>query len=284
MRIMKNGPLQVLLVALGTWCLAAGCYINTQRFPEPMGGSLEDLPEGASDIFKRGDEVALLMRISDPVFLRRPGESSSYPVHFFRKRVRIGAGYWVLSETGGRAELIFGRGAELALSGNNTIVLGSPQRGEPMVAFLEVENARMSLAAGQYVELLGGALLSGEGGPFVISHPRDEILVVSNRSDNGSQVRYRDEIINLLPGETLHMPLLESGASPREPAIGMQMVEAAGGRIGLRGSGLRILSQDERQIQLTAEGEHEIRAKGVIVRLDKGDRVRFDDLSDTPRE
>ncbi len=279
---MASSPLRILLILVGTWVLASGCYINTQRFPKPMGGNIEDLPEGASDIFKAGTEEALLMRISDPVFLRRPGESSSYPVHFFRKRIRIGAGYWVLSETGGRVDLIFGRGAELSLSGNNTIVLGSPSRGEPMVAFLEVDNARINLAPNQYVELLGGALLSGEGGPFVISHPREEVLILSNRSASSSQVRYRDEIIELQPGETLHMPLLEAGASPREPAAGMQMVEAAGGRIGLRGAGLRILESDDRHIRLVAEGEHEIRAKGVVVRLDKGDRVEFDDLSRKP--
>ncbi|HPF15501.1 MAG: hypothetical protein H6830_03655 [Planctomycetes bacterium] len=264
-----------------TMAALSGCYIDTQRFPNPMPGDYENLPEGASDIFKAGPEEALVMRISDPVFLRRPGESSSFPVHFFRKRVRIGAGYWVLSEAGGRVDLFFGRGAELSLSGNNTIVLGSPSRGEPMVAFLEIENARLSLSANEYVELLGGALLSGDGGPFVIAHGREEVLELSNRSPNPGTVRYRDETIELQPGETLHMPLLGAGNNPREPGVGFQSVDAAGSRLGLRGS-LRILESDDRHIELVADGEHEIRAKGVVVRLDKGDKVEFDDLSAKP--
>ncbi|MEZ6004152.1 MAG: hypothetical protein R3F33_08185, partial [Planctomycetota bacterium] len=254
-------------------------YINTQRYPGPMGGNPENLPEGASDIFKAGPEEALVMRISDPVYLRRPGESSSFPVHFFRKRVLIGAGYWVLSEAGGRVDLVFGRGAELSLSGNNTIVLGSPSRGEPLVAFLEVENARLTLSANEYVELLGGALLSGEGGPMVIEHPREEVLILSNRSPNPSQLRYRDAVIDLAPGEVLHIPLIATGTHPQEPAIGFQTVDAAGGRIQLRGS-LRILEQDGSRLRVEATGEHEVRGKGVVLRLDPGNRVEFDDLGD----
>ncbi|MDF1838723.1 MAG: hypothetical protein P1V35_12705, partial [Planctomycetota bacterium] len=90
---------------VGLW--SGGCYINTQRFPQPMPGVVEELPVGASDIFKAGPEEVLLMRISDPVYLRRPGESSSYPMHFHNKRTYVSPGYWVLCEAGGRAELVF---------------------------------------------------------------------------------------------------------------------------------------------------------------------------------
>lgn len=274
-----RSPFRTALVALALGTGLSGCFIQTQRYPKPMPGNAEELPEGASGIFQAGPEEAYVLRISDPVYLRRPGESSSFPIHFHRKMLQIGAGFWVLSEAGGRAELVFGSGAQLSVSGNNTIVLGSPSRGEPTVTFLEVENARLTISGNEYVELLGGALLSGEGGPFVITHERDEVLVLANRSPNASRVRYRDAVIDLEPGETLHMPLLEAGGTPREAAAGFQTREAAGGRVQLRGA-LQIVEQDDRHIVIEAEGEHEVRAKGLVLRLDPGDRVELDDLSD----
>ncbi|MFT5198755.1 MAG: hypothetical protein ACI87O_001414 [Planctomycetota bacterium] len=263
--------------------LSSGCYVNTQRFPQPMPGSVEDLPEGASDIFMAGPEEILLMRISDPVYVRRPGESSSFPMHFHNKRTYVTPGYWVLCEASGRAELVFiTRGAEMSLSGNNTVVLGSPSRGEPLVAFLEVDNATLSLSANDYVELLGGALLSGEGGPYVLSHPTDEVLVLSNRSASGGVVRFLDEIIDLAPGETVHLPLLAAGASPREPSIGFKPLQAAGSRWVLRGAA-SVTAQGDHYLDLIADGDHEIRGQGIRLRLNNGDRVAFDDLTDTTR-
>ncbi|MBL4770296.1 MAG: hypothetical protein JKY61_03955 [Planctomycetes bacterium] len=265
----------VLLLGL----MSTGCYINTQRFPAPMPGSIEDLPKGASEIFKAGPEEVLLMRISDPVYLRRPGENSSYPMHFHNKRTYISPGYWVLCEAGGRAELVFiTRGSEMSLSGNNTVVLGSPSRGEPLVSFLEVDNATLSLSSNDYVELVGGALLSGEGGPFVLSHPTEEVLVLSNRSQAPAVVRYLDEILDLAPGETVHLPLLAAGASPREPSIGFKSLEAAGSRWSLRGTA-SVVGQGKHHLDIIADADHEIRGQGIRVRLDKGERVEFDDLS-----
>ena len=267
---------------MGLW--SGGCYINTQRFPQPMPGGGEDLPEGASDIFKAGPEEVLLMRISDPVYLRRPGESSSYPMHFHNKRTYVSPGYWVLCEAGGRAELVFiTQGAEMSLSGNNTVVLGSPSRGEPLVSFLEVDNAKLTLSANDYVELVGGALLSGQGGPFVLSHPTEEVLVLSNRSTSPGVVRFMDEIIDLAPGETVHLPLLAAGASPREPSIGFRPLNAAGSSWVLRGAA-SVVGQGDHHLDVIADGDHEIRGQGIRLRLDKGDRATFDDLTDNTAE
>ncbi len=264
--------------------IGGGCYINTQRFPKPMPGVAEDLPEGASQVFAAGPEEVLLIRISDPVYLRRPGESSSHPMHFHNKRTYIGPGHWVLCEAGGRAELVFiTSGTEMSLSGNNTVVLGSPSRGEPMMSFLEVDNATFSLASNDYVELEGGALLSGEGGPFVLSHPRDEVLVLANRSGAPAVLRFLDEAIDLAPGETVHLPLLEAGAHPREPAIGFSALDAAGSKWVMSGTPSVVL-QDAHRLDIIADGKHEVRGQGVRVRLEKGDRVVFDDLTNQPAE
>ncbi len=259
--------------------LGGGCYVNTQRFPEPMPGASKDLPEGVSNIFAAGPEEVMLMRISDPVYLRQPGESSSFPIHFHNKRTYIGPGHWVLCEAGGRAELVFiTRGAEMSLSGNNTVVLGSPSRGEPLVSFLEVDNATFSLSSNDYVELEGGALLSGDGGPFVLAHPREEILVLANRSNAPATLRLFDESIELAPGETVHLPLLAAGASPREPAIGFSSLEAAGSNWIVSGAP-SVVTQGAHRLDVIADGDHELRGQGIRVRLEKGDRVVFDDLT-----
>ena len=159
----------------------SGCYINTQRYPAPMRAPSE-LPEGLGAVFAQGPEEALVVRHADPVLLRRAGEDSGFPLRFYSKTARVNSGSWIQCGAGGRAEVVFPGDGYLILTGRGTAVLGSPGRGEPVAAFLQVSRAEIQLVGNDYARLLGGALLSGEGGPYVIEKERDDVLALTNRS------------------------------------------------------------------------------------------------------
>lgn len=239
-----------------------------------MGGP-EDLPPGAANLFAVGPEEALVVRHSDPVHVRRPGEVSSFPIHFYDKTLRVNAGSWVQSGAGGKVEVLFPGDTSLTLTGRCTAVLGSTSRGEPVALFLELDLVRISLGPTEYVRLLGGAVLSGEGGPYVIDRLREDILLVANRSSTELQLAFREERMTLAPGEVVHLPLLEAGCGPIEADPAFERL--SGPRFDVHISGaLRLLRAEPQALELLAEGPHEVRAFGLVLRLDTGDRVRFD--------
>lgn len=254
----------------------SGCYINTQRYPKPMK-SPADLPPGASNLFERGPEEALVVRHSDPVQIRRPGEVSSFPMHFYSKTARVNTGSWVQSGAGGKVEVLFPGDTSLTLNGRGTAVLGSPARGEPVALFLELDQVRISLGPEEYVRLLGGAVLSGQGGPYVVTNPRDEIMTVTNRSKGELRISFREARIGLAPGEIVHLPLLEAGGGPieRDPAFSF----VAGTRLDVQvRGGVDVTGSSPSACEMRVTGPHEVRGLGLVLRLDQGDEVRLDAL------
>jgi hypothetical protein len=45
-----------------------------------------------------------------------------------------------------------------------------------------------------------------------------------------------------------------------------------------------VIGQGDHRLDIIADGEHEIRGQGIRLRLNKGDRVAFDDLTDEETE
>jgi hypothetical protein len=272
-RSTSNG---LLLGAL----LLVGCYAQTQRFPAPMVGGPRPLPPGVAETYAAGPEEVTVVRHGDPIHLRRPGEGASFPLHFYRKQARVNAGSWVLSAAGGMAELLFARDTRIVVRGESVVVIGSPSRGEPVVYMLESERVELTLSEGDYVELLGGSRLTAAGGPFVVEHGVDEVLVVRNRSTGTGTIAYREALIELAPGEVVHLPLLESSGRPRQVDPAFQALSAGGGELLALGAVELVGGAPGR---LRASGEHELRGHGLVLRLDPGDEVVFDDLGRNSR-
>lgn len=263
------------LTALGL----AGCYIPSQRYPGPMRAEQDPLPPGARDLYPEGPEEVLIVRISDPVFVKRPGEASSYPLYFYRKQARMNAGSWVSTASGGRIEIIYPDKSVVTLYGLASGVVGSASRQDPIFEFFQVEKAQVNFRTTQQVRLLGGALLETDTGPFIIERPEERILRVRNRSKGEGRVAYRDRVFPLDPGEVLDMPLLDEGTGPVEEAAGFQRLAGADARIEVRGEVERV-EGEAGGVRLRANGEHEVRAYGVRVRLDDGQEVVLGDLDD----
>lgn len=261
--------------------LVTGCYIDTQRHPGPMEATVDPLPPGTTDLYPAGPEEVLVVRISDPVYVRRPGEASSYPLYFYRKQARMNAGSWVFSGAGGRAEVLYADNSTITLFGLGSGVVGSPSRQEPLFDLRQVERARIELTSLQQVRLLGGAILESETGPFILERPEEGILRIRNRSKGEGRIAYRDEVVALDPGQVLDMPLLDSGTGPSDPLAGFQRLAGADGPLEVRGE-VELLS-DPDGVRLRATGEHEVRGYGLRVRLDPGDEVIFGGL-EAPEE
>lgn len=256
--------------------LLSGCYMNTQRHPAPMEATVVPLPPGTTDLYAAGPEEVLVVRISDPVFVRRPGEASSYPLYFYRKQARMNAGSWVFSGAGGRLEVLYPDNSSITLYGLGTGVIGSPSRQEPLFDLRQVDRARIELTSLQQIRLLGGAILETETGPFILERPEDGILRIRNRSKGEGRVAYLDEVFALDPGQVLDMPVLDTGTGPTELSGGYQRLTSGGGALEVRGEVEMV--DDAGGVRLRASGEHEVHGFGLRVRLDPGDEVIFSGL------
>ena len=218
----------------------------------------------------------LVVRISDPVHISRPGEISSFPLYYFRKQLRLNAGSWIFSGAGGRAEILYGDSSRILLFDVTSGVVGSASRGEPMFFFEELSRASVTMENPEQVRLLGGAILACTGGPFVIERIRPQILRVRNRSEHRGRVAYLEEVFLLDPGDVIDLPLLDEGTAPREALLSFQTLGEGPGQLEVRGSVERI--ESAAGVRLRATGEHEIRANGLRLRLDRGDDVQFFEL------
>ena len=268
-------PRRGALVALAALS-AAGCYIDTQRYPGMMRAEVDPLPPGAADLYPAGPEEVLVVRISDPVHLRRPGETSSFPLYFYRRQARVNAGSWVLCGAGGRVEVIYPDDSTVTLFGLCSGVVGSESRQEPAFDVQEVTRARIELASEHQVRLLGGAVLESDTGPFVVERTAEGHMRVRNRSTGTGRIAYREEVIRLDPGQVVDLPVLPSGTGPRELDPGLQALADAALPLAVRGAIERV--PDERGVRLRATGDHEVRGWGLRVRLDTGDEVLFREL------
>ena len=193
-------------------CILAGC--NAHRFPSPMGGP-EELPPGFTDMLLEGPEEALLVRHADTVHVKRAGQTSVHRLHFYDRQARIHAGAAVLTDAGGRAELIFPGGSVARMHGNGILVVGSPSRGEPFVSFLQLERASVEMEDGEVVRLPGGSHLMGDGGPFYLEKVSREVLELRHRGYTRAVLAFGTKRIVLTPGDVLHLPLLPSGSAPQ---------------------------------------------------------------------
>jgi len=265
------------LPIIATVLLCTGCFVRVQRIPGPMRNQKDPLPPGTLDMFDEGPEEVLVLRHADPIQVRPANSASSFPLKFFRKQARVNSGSWVFCGAGGRAEIIWPNGTSLLLFGRGSGVIGSKSREEPSFFFQELTRASVTLTAGDHLQLLGGALLYADSGPFVLENDRVEIVRVRNRSKATGRVVFRDGVFDLDAGQVIDLPLLESGGQPIQVDPSFQTLETGGAPISVRGD-VEILP-DPDGTRVRAGGEHEIRAYGVRVRLDVGEEALFRDLS-----
>jgi len=259
--------------------VGSGCFAQTQRYPTIMEPAVDPLPPGTRDLYPAGPEEVLIVRIADPVHVRRPGEASSYPLYFYSKQSRMNAGTWVFSGAGGRLEVLYPGNTSITLYGLCSGVVGSESRGEPIFFFRQLDRARIVMQEGQQVRLLAGVVLTADGGPFVIERPVRDIMRVRNRSTSTGRIAYREEIFHLDPGHVIDLPLLEVlGGAPQQADPGFQTILAGSAPVRLRGD-VEVLPPDSRGTRIRADGDHEMRGLGLRVRLDPGDEILFSDLS-----
>lgn len=267
-------------LVLAVLCTSS-CYVPTQRLPRPMSSRYNPLPAGARDQYPQGQEEVLIIRHADPVQVRPAGIASSYPMRFYDKQERVNSGSWVFSGAGGRAEVLWPSGASVVFFGRGTGIVGSPSRGEPTFLLRECERASISLKTDDRVELLGGALLIAESGPFIVEQEGREILRIRNRSKGTGRVAYREQIFDLDPGHVLDLPLLGVGTAPVQVDPAFETLSGSGVTVDVRGDVEAV--EDNRGLRLRASGNHEMRAQGIRVRLDEGEEVLFRDLHEPVR-
>ena len=263
--------------------LLTGCWIDTQRHPGPMIAEEGPLPPGSADQFEAGPEEVIVTRLADPVFVRRPQEASSFPLYHYRKQERLNAGSWVFAGAGGRVEVLYPGGTSVMLLGHGAGVVGSESRGEPLFFFEEVDRAVLHLGEDEQVRLLGGAVLTANGGPVALERQEDDVLRVINRSLKTCWVAYREEVLQLDPAEVVDLPLLDGGTGPLASPEGFKRL-----RVGDDGPPVDVRGDVEASVEpgatrLRASGEHEVLALGLRLRLDPGDEVVLSTL-DAPED
>jgi hypothetical protein len=263
------------LASLGA-LLCAGCLSDgVQRWPGPMRATANPLPPGDTALHRPGPEEVTIIRHADPVQIRPAGALSGRPMEFFDKRAQLNAGGAVIVAPGGRAEVLWPSGASVVVLGESVAWIGSPSRGEPVLQFDELERARLDLREGDSVRLLGGALLSGAGGPYVVERTMDGVVSVHNQGKDAVGIAFREELFQLSPGQAVRIPLLSSGGAPFVDDPSLRRFE--GESFGVRVAGELACEETEGGIAVSApQGvDGEARALGVRVNLAAGDRVRF---------
>jgi hypothetical protein len=253
--------------------------LNMQRWPGPMEDEVRPLPPGDAELHPPGTEEVTVVRHADPVRVREPGVTNARHLPFYEKQVRLSAGCQVLVAAGGRAELLFTEGSSILFYGGAVAWIGSPSRGEPICDLRAVENARVMLAEGDQLRLVGGALLSGAGGPYLLSASVAGTLAVHNQSKGSVEVAFREETFELSPGQQVLLPLLSSGGAPFAAAEGLQRIGAPGFNVDVQGP-LEAIER-EQGLALRATGAGEALGLGVRVRLAPGAEATFGGLAPT---
>ena len=271
-----------LAVAAGLAGLASSaCFMvaTTQRWPEPMEAARHPLPPGDSAAHLAGPEEVTVIRHADPVQVRPAGSLSSFPMAFYDKKTRLTAGGAVLVAPGGRAEVLWAEGSSIVVFGRGLGWIGSPSRGEPLFEFQDLDRARLDLREGEQVRLLGGAILRGPSGPYLVERVRSDLLRVRNQSKGPLGVAFRDESFELGPGEGLLLPLLSAGGAPFNEDPALQRISGPGFQVLVRGE-LESLEAGGVRLRASgaAEAPSEMSALGVHVRLAPGEEAWFTSL------
>lgn len=247
---------------------------------------VDPLPPGEGADIQPGLEEVFVVRHADPVQLRRTGATAGFPLRFYNKKERIGAGAWVLSGAGGKAELFWPRdGISIFLFEEGAAVVGERDRDEPVATLARVTRARLMLTPGARVALEGGAVVRGDevenSGPYLISRlATGDILRLRNQAKHTAYVEYRDGILGVGPGQAVDLPILAVGAAPfGAPAAGLR-AEEDGVALVIEGPA-EVVAPAGAPGGATVEstGPARIAALGVRVRLRPGLRARFTDLT-----
>ena len=276
------GALLKRCAACGLLALA-GCggfgrfpWRSTQQWPGPMQPLADPLPSGDRLTYAEGPEMVMALRHADPVQVRPAGLPSSFPLSFYKKDIRLHSGSAVYSAPGGRIEVLWPSGTSVLLFGQGAGIIGSQSRGEPTFLLQQVERAQLMLQPGDQIELLGGSLLSGDSGPFVLEHTRADILRVKNQSKTAGTIAFREAVFTLDPGQAVDLPLLSAGGKPAHSDVGWTVVQGVGFEAGYNGAVDALNEPDA--VALRARGEHEIRGLGVRVRMERDEELRLQSL------
>ncbi|MBK7643988.1 MAG: hypothetical protein IPJ19_13220 [Planctomycetes bacterium] len=253
---------------------------NTQRWPGPMEPLANPLPPGDRELFQEGPEEMLVLRHADPCQVRPAGYASSFPLSFYRKSLRLHSGSRVYTAPGGRLEVLWPNGSSITLYGRGAGIIGSKSRGEPAFVFQQVERAQIDLVEADEIDLVGGARLSAKSGPFEVQLMTADLMRVKNQSKEPGDVAYRSAVFHLDPGQIVDLPLGTTPGAPLPEAGDWQGAQVRGLDVEWQG-GLQRLDSDE-EVGLRANGDNEIRALGLRVRLERDEEVRFRPLGNQP--
>lgn len=269
---------RMALAACAASALLSGCYIGTQRFASVLTPTQDPLPEGALRDFKRGPEEALVLRHGDTVSVRAAESLSTVKLRWYDKRLRASAGSWVFCSATGKAEVLLPNSSSIIMRGQGAGVIGAAEsRREPDFFFIDVERADVNFASAGQVQLPGGALLESSSGTFVLERKGDDVLRISNRTGASGRISYRDEILELLPSQSVDLALLDEGTAPYELNPLAQRLLTDGGPIVLRGPIETVGATDGARLRAVGESS-EIAGYGLVMRLDAGDEVLFEGL------
>ena len=244
---------------------------RSQILPGPMAAAVDPLPVGEAGLYLPGPEEVVVIRHADPVRVRPAGVSASYPLSFYSKTTRLNSGSGVFSSSGGRVEVIWPGAGSIVLSGEGSGIVGSASRGEPTFIIRKVQRASLNLREGDHVELLGGSILTGSSGPFVLEHSAREILRVRNQSKESATIAFRADTISLDPGEVVDLPLLTSGGTPRVRPMELQELDAGSLRADLRGE--CTVNEGDGTLSVTSSDSSELHTLGLKIQLEAGDSV-----------
>jgi hypothetical protein len=150
-----------------------------------------------------------------------------------------------------------------------------------MLRLHAISRALLTLTPEDRVELVGGALLAGDPletiGPILLESVPYSMLRVTNQSKRLANLAYRDERLELGPGESVDLPLLPGGTAPLPPADGAQSPSAGPLAITVRGHAER--ADEPAGVRLTAVEPVRAQGLGVEARLAPGETARFSGLT-----
>lgn len=269
-------------LAAGTALLALGLGACLTPYPQRLPGPLpvsDELPEAPPP--SPNAPVVTVQRESDPVWVRRAGERGDSALAFYKKRERITAGTLVRTGAGGRAELLWAPDASaLALFDEGRVTVGDPARDEPMLRFHSLTRAVLVLTPEDRVELVGGAILAGDPlettGTLLLEALSASRLRLTNQSKRLATVSFRDERLEVGPGESIDLPVPAGGSAPRERGREPERLQGTGLTVTFLG---RVERKDSSAgVSLTAVEPTSVSGLGIDARLAPGESVSFSGL------
>jgi hypothetical protein len=154
--------------------------------------------------------------------------------------------------------------------------IGSPSRGEPLFEFQDVDAASITLTAGDHVRLLGGALLHGDSGPYLVERVRTDILCIKNQSKSKLTLAFRDDVFDLAAGQQVSLPVVSTGTAPIAAPPDQKKISGRGYDVLVAGRVTPV--DDANALHLSADGPVDLEGLGVRVHLESGESAAFSSL------